>query len=101
MGGSGEVKWVVSRIQGLSHVHDARLGGRQGRKKIKVTGRIKGDQVVGIVDPGAAARPIEKGGKVTKHPREKGDKRVPLARDLPRKSQRRSVRDLTMSSMAL
>ena len=35
--------------------------------KVKATGRIKGDQVVGIEDLGAVVRPVRKGGRATKN----------------------------------
>ena len=69
--------------------------------KVKATGRIKGDQVVGIVDPGAAVRPVRKGGRATKNSKWEKDRRVPLTRVPPRRPQARIVHDLTMSSMAL
>lgn len=74
-------------------------GGRVAREgKVKTTGKIKGNQAVGIVDLVAA---VCKGGRATKNPREEKDGRGPPARDPPRKPQRRVVHDLTMSSMAL
>ena len=69
--------------------------------KVKATGRIQGDQVVGLVDLGAAVRPVRKGGRATKNSRGEKDRRVPLTRGSPRRPQARIVHDLTMSSMAL
>ena len=51
--------------------------------KAKIDGKAKEGQVGGIEDPGAAARPVRKGGKATKDPREKRGKRLPMARDPP------------------
>ena len=51
--------------------------GRAAREvTVKINGRIKGEQVGGIVDPGAAARPFCKGGKATKVTRDPREKRV-------------------------
>ena len=69
--------------------------------KVKAMGRIKGNQGVGIVDPGAAVRPVRKGGRATKNPGEEKDRRISLTRGPPRRPQVWTAHDLTMSSMAL
>ena len=70
--------------------------------KLKVKGRIKGNQVGGIEDPGAAACPTHKGGNVTKDPREKRVKSLPMGKawDPPHRLQEWIVLDLTTSFMA-
>ena len=89
-------------IKGLeAAARPVRQGGKVAREgKIKGIGRIKGNQRVGIVEPGAAVRPARKGGRVTKNPREGRDRRVPLAWGPPRRLKVRIVPGLTMSSMA-
>ena len=52
--------------------------------RVKTDGKAREDQVGGIADPGAAAPPAQRVGRVTRAPREKGVKRFPRveARDL-------------------
>ena len=73
---------------------------REVRKvRVNTDGRAREGQVGGIEDPGVAAPPAQKVGRVTRAPREKRVKRCPMvkARDL---SRQHTVRDLTMFSMA-
>ena len=92
MGGSKDLEATACPV---------RKSGRVAREvRIKALWRVKGDQRVGIVDPGAAARPVQRGGRVTKDPREGRDRRVPLAWGPPLRPQVRIAHDLTMSSMA-
>ena len=68
----------------------------------KTDGKAREDQAGGIEDPGAAASPAQRVGRVTRAPREKRVKWLPMvrARDCSRKLQERPPRHLTMFSMA-
>ena len=69
---------------------------------VKTEGKVREDQADGIEDPEAAVLPAQKGGKVTKGPREKkvkGFRRL-KARDLSCKLQGHTAWHLIMSSMA-
>ena len=70
--------------------------------RVETDGKAKEDQVGGIDDPGAAAPPVQRVGRVTRAPREKRFQRCPMvkARDLSCKLREWIARHLTMSSMA-
>ena len=69
--------------------------------RVKTDGKAREDQAGGTVGPGAAAPPAQRVGRVTRAPREKRVKRLPMIkeRDLSRKLQDRTARNLTMSFM--
>ena len=69
--------------------------------RVKTDGRAREDQAGGIEDPGAAAPPAQRVGRVTRAPREKRFQRCPMvkARDLSCQLQEHTARHLTMSFM--
>ena len=70
--------------------------------RVKTDGKAREGQAGGIEDPEAAAPPAQKVGKVTRVPREKKVKWVPMvkARDLSCKLQGHTAWHLTMSFTA-
>ena len=69
--------------------------------RVKTAGKAGEDQAGGIEDPGAAAPPAQRVGRVTRAPREKRVKPCTMvkARDLSRQLQEHTARHLTMSFM--